>query len=161
MQKTITNLQLRVARLVLGIGVREIGMQLGVSGAAICQWENKNIFHLSHQRSSLLIHYFHQRKIIFPAENSIAFISNLNKSNTNTTNTQLTRFQLRAARNALNLTQIELAKSIGVYTHIIEKNENLDNEEYIRSEKKDILIKIKNWFEEHNIKVNNDFSVSF
>ena len=37
----IKNFQLRAARSVLGIGVREIGHCLGLSGAAISIWEHK------------------------------------------------------------------------------------------------------------------------
>ena len=79
----IKNFQLRSARYVLGIGVREIGHCLGLSGAAISIWEHKgNLENLKTSTDNILLltEFFKSHDIIFPDENSITSREEVKKS---------------------------------------------------------------------------------
>ena len=165
MEKIITTFQLRAGRAVLGIGVREIGSCIGVSGAAISIWEHKdNTDNLktSDENIILLQKFFEERKIFFPNESSISLTLNTGITDENYTNdtSSLTRFQLRAARVALNLTQSELARRIGVSRELITRAERLNNTDYIRPKEVGVATQIRSWFEKHNICFNNKLSLS-
>ena len=148
----IKNFQLRAARSVLGIGVREIGRCLGLSGAAISIWEHKgNLENLKTSTDNILLltEFFKSHDIIFPDENSITSREEVKKSNND--DCVLTRFQLRASRIALNVTQVDLANFIGVTRQVISRAEHLRNNEYIRPLEKEASLKIRNWFENNKI----------
>ena len=77
MENLISTLQLRAGRAVLGIGVREIGSYVGVSGAAISLWENNkghNNLKITPERNLSLIHFFQNRGVFFPDKKSISLI---------------------------------------------------------------------------------------
>lgn len=148
----IKSFQLRVARSVLGIGVREIGHHLGLSGAAISIWEHKGNFEnlkTSMNNILLLNEFFKSHDITFPDDNSVTLHREIKK--TNNEKGILTRFQLRASRTALNITQVELANLIGITRQVISRAEHLQNDQYIRPLEKGASLKIKNWFENNKI----------
>ncbi len=157
----IKNFQLRAARAILGVGVRELGSCLGLSGATISLWENKNInnyLKTSDINIILLRKFFEQREVFFPDENTISLNPVLIKQNMSH---KLTRFQLRAARVILNLSQYELATHIGVSVQLITRAERLHNKDYIRPKETGVVLKIRSWFENNGIYFINDLSLSF
>jgi DNA-binding XRE family transcriptional regulator len=163
MENLISTLQLKAGRAVLGIGVREIGSYVGVSGAAISLWENNkghNNLKITPERNLLLIHFFQNRGIFFPDKKSISLISDSNRYNSNSL-IVLTRFQLKAARAMLNLTQLELANYIGVSRELITRAERLNNADFIRPKETEVVSKIRKWFEEHKIHFIDNLSLSF
>ena len=123
--------QLRVARSVTGIEIREVALYLGISRTIISRWENQPIFDSIKTKKvspESLVFFFKQHGILFPSEDSVKFTSQLKSVNS----IHLTRFQLRAARAALGLTQDELAtltnssRAINNYLEI-QNNETLLN----------------------------------
>ena len=157
----IKNFQLRAARSVLGIGVREIGHCLGLSGAAISIWEHKgNLENLKTSTDNILLltEFFKSHDIIFPDENSITSREEVKKFNND--DCVLTRFQLRASRIALNVTQVDLANFIGVTRQVISRAEHLKNNEYIRPLDKEASLKIRNWFENNKISYKDCYTIS-
>lgn len=152
--------QLRAGRSVLGIGVRELGNCLGVSGATISLWEqkdaNKNL-KTSTDNIILLKKFFEQREVFFPDENTVSLNPALLHHNIDTT---LTRFQLRASRAILNLSQAELANFIGVSSQLITRAEHLNNKDFIRPKESGVVKKIRGWFENQGILFRNNLSLS-
>lgn len=157
----IKSFQLRAGRSVLGIGVRELGNCLGLSGAAISLWENKELDYnlkTSDVNITLLLKYFEQREVFFPDENTISLNPALIR---NSTSNALTRFQLRAARAILNLSQLELANYLNVSPQLITRAEKLNNRDFIRPKELNVVAKIRSWFENRGIYFSNDLSLSF
>ena len=157
----IKSFQLRAGRSVLGIGVRELGECLGLSGAAVSLWEHKDnaaSLKTSDDNIILLKKFFEQREVFFPDEKTISLNPALIKQNTRGT---LTRFQLRASRAILNLSQSELANFIGVSAQLITRAEHLNNRDFIRPKEAKVVAKIRFWFEEHGIDFVNNLSLSF
>ena len=157
----IKNFQLRAARSVLGIGVREIGHCLGLSGATISIWEHKgNLENLKTSTDNILLltEFFKSHNITFPDENSVALREEVKRSSNE--EGVLTRFQLRASRIALNMTQVDLANFIGVTRQVISRAEHLRNNEYIRPLEKEASLKIRNWFENNKISYKDCYTIS-
>lgn len=157
----IKNFQLRAARSVLGIGVREIGRCLGLSGAAISIWEHKgNLENLKTSTDNVLLltEFFKSHNIIFPDENSVTLREEVKRSNNE--GCILTRFQLRASRITLNMTQVDLANFIGVTRQVISRAEHLRNNEFIRPLEKEVSLKIRNWFENNKISYKDCYTIS-
>lgn len=151
-EHVLRTFQLRAARYVVGIELKEIGSHLGLTKAAISLWEQKNNFALiktSNENILSLKKLFAERNLFFPDENSISLNDNIR--NDNPREKILTRFQLRVSRTALYLTQEELANMIGVSHGVIIRSESLENNQYIRPENKETSTKIKNWLEKQNI----------
>ena len=143
--------QLRAARSVCGLGVRDIGLYLGVSGTIVSRWEQKQP--LDEIKSTVtnplgLIFFFEQYKVLFPNENSIKFNDTLLLLNSK----HITRFQLRAARASFCISQSELAEHTGVPRATINYLESQDNMTFLNSTRKainDTAIKI--FFEKNGI----------
>jgi hypothetical protein len=157
---TIKTFQLRAGRSVLGIGVRELGHFLGVSGATISLWEQKDKNkHLktSDKNNTLLKKFFEQREVFFPDEQTISLNPASLLQNTDDT---LTRFQLRASRAILNLSQAELANCIGISSQLVTRAEHLNNKELIRPKEAGVVKKLRFWFEDHGIYFKNNLSLS-
>jgi DNA-binding XRE family transcriptional regulator len=157
----IKSFQLRAGRSILGIGVRKIGSCLGVSGAAISLWEHQGVadnLKTSEENILLLKKFFEQREVFFPDARTISL--NPIYHNQILQNT-LTRFQLRASRAILNLSQSELASFIGVSPQLITRAERLNNKDFIRPKESNVVPKFKSWFEAHGISFVNSFSLSF
>lgn len=121
--------QLRTARSVLTFGVREIGSIIGISRSTVSILENQKNFEpikIDQQRNDILVKFFKEKGVHFPNTKSIALGVDIhNKSNL------LTRFQIRVARIAMNLTQDELAKAVGMPLLLLNYLEKQQNKIYI------------------------------
>lgn len=150
----LNTFQLRTARSVLNIGVREIGSIIGVSRTTVSVWENQRNF-VSIKTSNTLISFFKENGIIFPSEKSIALdINASNKLNL------LSRFQIRVARVAMNLTQQELAILLDIPLLLLNYLEKQHNNVYISSTPKTINeFVLRSFFEKNGIWFPEDFCV--
>lgn len=152
--------QLRAARMVAGIKLETIGKHLGCTAAAISLWECKdNLAPLKTSQENILIikKIFAEHNIFFPDENSIALTDSMNEYKPES----LTRFQLRAARTTLDISQRQLAEFLNISQCIITQAELLKNNEYIRLKKKTLSSVLRTWFENKNIIFDNDLIISF
>jgi transcriptional regulator with XRE-family HTH domain len=154
--------QLRSARSVIGIGVRDLGAYLGISRTTISKWENQDAFHLIRSKNAnleTLNFFFGQYNIIFPDSNSVAFKKH-DKIDTASLET-LTRFQFRASRAALNLTQEQLGEYTNIQYSDISYLERLPNEYDLSQNKKGINYSpIKKFFKERGIIFKDFFSIT-
>ncbi len=129
--------QLRVARSVTGIEVREVALYLGISRTIISRWEKQPLLDFIKTKKvspESLLFFFKQHGVLFPDEYSVKFNSQLKSFDS----IHLTRFQLRAARAALSLTQDELAKLTNTSKSIINYLEIQNNETLLNTTNKDI-----------------------
>lgn len=157
---TLKTFQLRAARVVAGIELKEIGNVLGLTKAAISLWEHKDDFApLTTSQENILIlkEIFARHNIFFPDENSIS----LNEIIEYRKPEGLTRFQLKASRAILNISQEMLAQSINILKDVIARAELLKNHEYIRPLNKKLPSTLKLWFENKNIIFNDNLTVLF
>lgn len=136
--------QLRAARAISGIGVREVGEYLGVSRTTVSTWEQQlplDDIRSQPANTSTLIAFFETKNIFFNTNTSIS----LNTKNIlNEHAAHLTRFQLRAARTGLGLTQDQLAAYINMPKQVIGYLETKENNIYLHETPKlvdDLLIK--------------------
>jgi transcriptional regulator with XRE-family HTH domain len=152
--------QLRAARSVTGITVREVGLYLGVSRTTVSNWEQQNAFSDMYSKTAnlkSLFFFFKQHNIIFPSFSSIELNTKSEYKNT----PHLTRFQLRASRAALNLTQHNLADLSGVPREIINYLEKHKNEMFLNETNKNFNdIEIRKFFETNNIEFIKNYSIS-
>ena len=153
--------QLRAARSVTGIEVREVALYLGISRTIISRWEKSPLLdYIKTKKVSpeSLLFFFKQYGVLFPDEYSIKFNSQLKFLDS----IHLTRFQLRAARAALGLTQDELAKSTHVPKSIINYLEIQTNETLLNKTNKDIddLI-FKKFFKTKGLLFPDNFTIRF
>lgn len=150
--------QIRAARSVTGIGVKEIALYLGVSGTIVSRWDNMTPLKTIKSKVTnpdALIFFFKQYKILFPTDNSIS----LDIDGINTTE-YLSRFQLRASRSILGLSQRELAEVTKTSQGIINYLESLDNINFINNTPKDIDTAIyKLYFEDNGIMFPDNYTV--
>lgn len=154
--------QLRAARSVSGIGVREIALYLGVSRTIVSRWDNMPSLTTIKSKVTnpeALIFFFKQYRILFPTENSISL--NVDNPSEDLNNIYLSRFQLRAARSILCLSQRELAEATKISQSIINYLESLSNEKLINSTSKEVDTTLFNsFFEKNGIMFPNTYSVS-
>lgn len=152
--------QLKAARSVTGIEVREIGLYLGISRTIVSRWERQEPhekIRSNKVQPERLIFFFQQHKISFPDERSLSLM--LDKP---VKTKHMNRFQLRAARSCLGLTQDELAKEIGVSRSLINYLETQKNEVFLNQTKKAVSdLEIKGFFESKNILFPNSNIVTF
>ena len=153
--------QLRAARSVTGIEVREVALYLGISRTIISRWEKSPLLdYIKTKKVSpeSLLFFFKQYGVLFPDEYSIKFNSKLKSFNS----IHLTRFQLRAARASLGLTQDELAKLTNVPKSIINYLEIQNNETLLNTTNKDIddLI-FKKFFQTKGLLFPDSFTICF
>lgn len=155
--------QLRAARSVTGIGVREIALYLGVSGTIVSRWDNMFAFKVIKSKitnPNALIFFFKQHNISFPSDYSISYTPNNIEIEEIKNASYLTRFQLRASRSILKLSQRELAELTNTNSNIINYLETLDNKEFINNTAKDIDTTIyKSYFEEKGFLFPDHFTV--
>ncbi|OZG31339.1 hypothetical protein [Rickettsia endosymbiont of Culicoides newsteadi] len=153
----LNTFQLRTARSVLNIGVREIGSIINVNRTTISVWENQRNFVSikNSQDNNTLIKFFKENGIIFPGEKSIALdINTSNKLNL------LSRFQIRVARVAMHLTQQELATLLEIPLLLLNYLEKQHNNVYISSTPKTINeFVLRSFFEKNGICFPKDFCV--
>lgn len=152
--KNITYIQLRAARQLLNIGVRELATILKVSKSTICKAEANNTRDFYHKYNAALLDYFKKNHIIFPTESSIRYDYKDNfQENTQTSETKIifTRFQLKTARCILNITQLELANFTGINKSQISRAELLNNSETVKFSNINNINILKNFFINQNI----------
>lgn len=153
--------QLRVARSVTGIEVRELALYLGVSRTIISRWEKGSpleCIKTNKVSPKSLAFFFKQHNILFPDEYTVKLKSIINNLESN----HLTRFQLRAARASLKLTQEELAKLTDIPKSIINYLETQSNETLLHTTNKEIddLI-LKNFFQNKGLIFPDNYTISF
>ncbi|RYE05568.1 MAG: hypothetical protein EOP33_05330 [Rickettsiaceae bacterium] len=154
--------QLRAARITTNISLRAVGELIGLTKAAVSLWEHQDSFSqikTSNKNIIIIKQFFNNHGISFPDEHSINLKTILKGKKLE----GLTRFQLRAARAMLHITQEELATLIEIPRYIIQKAEYSANNRYLRmySPMDALPIKLKHFFEGKNICFEHDFQVSF
>lgn len=159
MTKYITYLQLRAARSVLNLGVRDIGKILKVSKATISKTELGKTRDFLYKHSAALIDYFLLHNITFPSEYSIRY--HTAQTIIDTEVNKLTRFQLKAARHLLNISQYELAKSININKNIITRAEKFNNELCIKLQDQSTIIDLITFFQKYKIDFPDQLSIFF
>jgi len=153
--------QLRTARSVLGLGVRDIGVYIDLSRSTISKIERRDLnstLNITQEQNVTLIKIFNDKGVFFPDKNTISY------GNTHRAYSQfLTRFQLRGSRAILALSQRELSGSLCIEKNILNYLENLSNDSYIATTEEYQLIinsKLKNYFNKKNISFPNDYTIS-
>ncbi len=155
----IIGFQFKAAKEVLGLTAKEIASAIDVHQGTIVRLgftKNLELVRCNTKTIFYLKKFFESHGILFPDENTIFLKTDIYP--TPTTN-QLTRFQLKSARIACELTQEELSSYIKVSSSsisILEKKRNID---YITSTKLDI-VQLKKFFEHMGVVFLNDFSVA-
>ena len=129
MTKFITHEQLKIARHISNLSVRDLAKILNVSKATISNVELGKTKTFLYKYSPALINIFNVNKIIFPNEFSIRYMSDT----TNVFNQcdLLTRFQLKAARHLLSINTRRLAKIIQIGSYELSIAEALENDKYV------------------------------
>lgn len=162
MSKIITYLQLRAARQVLNLGVRDIAKVLKVSKATISKSELDKTRDFFYKNSAALIEFFEQKNIIFPNEYSIRYNWNVCETKfLDGSDNNITRFQLKAARHILNISQNELAKLVNTDKGIISRAEQFPNEYLIKPQNPTIVVALKLLFQQYNIEFPDHLSIFF
>ena len=144
--------QLRVARSVLGLGVRDIGAYINLSRSTISKIERKEIttnLDIKEEQNTILVKIFNDKGVFFSDENTIAY-----KKESKSCNDYLTRFQLRGGRVILGLSQRELSENTGIEKNVLNYLENLPNTSHIYKTDKiqsDVNSKLKDFFYKNNI----------
>lgn len=158
----ITGFQLRAAKSVLGLTAKEIAEEVGIHPATIirlCSTKNMAYLPCNSKNIISIITFFKVRNISFNNDNIINGISmNLALSKVNTEN-KMTRFQLKAARIAINLTQEGLSSYLKISSSSLSLLESLKNDEYIEISKIDTYA-LKRFFKHIGIIFPNDLSVA-
>ncbi|MGI4775431.1 MAG: hypothetical protein ACRYE9_00620 [Janthinobacterium lividum] len=154
--------QLRAARVTAGVSLSAIGNLLGFTKAAVSLWEHQNNLtqiRTSNDNVTVIKEFFAQHSIFFPDANSIGLKAGLIGKK----RAGLTRFQLRAARAILHMSQEELAALINIPRYIIQKAELAMLNRYVHTLPpiESLPLQLRNFFEERNFIFCNDFIVSF
>jgi transcriptional regulator with XRE-family HTH domain len=151
--------QLRVARSVTGIEVRELALYLGVSRTIISRWEKQpplSVIKTKRVSGKTIIFFFKQHSIGFPNDNTVTYNSDqfIRQSD------HLTRFQLRGSRAALGLTQSKLADLTNNSVATINYLETQSNTSFLNETNKDIDdLKLKSFFHESGISFPNSLTM--
>lgn len=160
---SILTFQLRAARSVLNLGVRDIESLLKISRSTISIWENKEnleIIKTSQDNIYKLIEFFENNKIVFPNSNAISF---LNEIQTNLG--FLTRFHLRGARSILNITQNELSLLAKIPLPLLNYLESHQaNDKFLKDTPKGhevVKYDLHSFFKSKGITFPNDFTIYF
>jgi len=155
----LRSFQLKAARSVTGIEVREIALYLGVSRTIISRWENQPALNFIKTRKASpqsLLFFFKQHKISFPDNFTIHFDS----KSTSKPSIHLTRFQLRAGRSILDLTQEELASQTNTSRSVVNYLETHNNEILLDSTNKRVDdLSFKKFFENKGINFPDNFTI--
>ena len=154
-------IQLRVARQILNLGVRDIANVLRVSKAIISKAELGKTRDFLHKYSPALLEFFKSHNVIFPNECCVRYCINETFEKDVQPSNSLTRFQLKAARCIMNLKQYELSKLINIDTGIISRAEQLKNTDYIKPQDKSIILKLHELFLNHNINFPDPVSIVY
>lgn len=160
MNKNIINyMQLRVARQVLNIGVRELANILRVSKATANNAELGKTRDFLHKHNPALLDFFRSRNLIFPNEYCIRHYIKSEKRIYNFAD--LTRFQLKAARCFMGMKQYELAQIINTGKGVISRAEHLENTSFINPLNKSIIPKLYDLFSDNNISFTDNLSICY
>ncbi len=175
MVENINNIQLRAARNVLGISLKEMGRFLGVAANTIKNHESLKFGEEGARKfleahSEKLIDFFAKNKIIFPDNYSIIFDIGSKSGEVENIKQQkeygeMTRFQLRAARYVINVSQKYLTEVTGIRKFVIQHLEHKRNEELlylqIHSKEDKTEVKLREWFETNNIEFFGKYKIKF
>ena len=157
----LKSFQLRIARSVTGIDVREIALYLSISRTIISRWEQQLPFQeIKTKKISVesLIFFFRQHNILFPDNNTVL----LNKEIDHSKNDNLTRFQLRGGRAALKLTQRKLSELVDIPVSTINYIETQDNTLFLDQTNKEIdTSRLQNFFNKNGITFPTPLSIYF
>lgn len=157
-KNVITYIQLRVARQILNIGVRELANILRVSKATANNAELGKTRYFLHKHSPALIEIFKSHNLVFPNEYCIRYCVKQKEKKTQHFN-NLTRFQLKAARCFMKMKQYKLAEIIHVNKNIISRAEQLQNTDFINPIDKSIIHKLYTLFYKNNINFPDSLSI--
>lgn len=162
MTKQITSTQLKAARNILNLGIRDIGLLLKVSKDTINKAELGKTRDFFSKHSASLTHFFERNHITFPTEHSIRFHPSENYIHLSyQKNECLTRFQLKASRLILSLNQSELAQAALVTKGVITRLEQLPNEVFVNPKNLLVITRLLSIFQQHNIDFPDPFYVLF
>ena len=163
-QKYINYIQLRAARHVLNLGVRDLAKVLKVSKATISKTELGKTRDFLYKHSAALIDFFFIHNITFPNEYCIRYHPTVSVDVLNIVDDNglfISRFQLRAARHILNISQEELAERINIKKTIITTAELLQNNEYVLTNNIPAATCLKTFFKLNNIEFSDKSSIVF
>lgn len=158
----ILTFQLRAARSILNLGVRDIGSIIDTSRSTISIWENKeNLEPIKTSQNNItkLTDFFLENRIFFPDHNSICFNSGVQENSG-----FLTRFHLRGTRSILNVTQHELSLLTKIPLSLLNYLECQSNTKYLEdTPKREEIAKhdLRAFFKSNGISFPNDFSIFF
>jgi len=151
---------LRVARSVLGLGVRDIGAYINISRSAVSKIERKDvtsILRVEEDQNTILIKIFNDKGVFFPDKNSVQYGADLKSYNTH-----LTRFQLRGGRAVLGLSQREMSENLNIEKNVLNYLENLPNASMLYNTEKaqgDFNTTLKKFFDKNNISFPTENSI--
>ena len=161
MTQLLTDLQLRAARQVLNIGVRDIAKLLKTSKSTISKAEQGKTRDFFFKHSAALIDFFKKNNILFPNNHTICLAYPIEINSHANKSIKLTRFQLKSARCIMNLSQLNFSKLVGIDKGVLSRAELLDNIQFINPSDKTIINKIKDVFTEQNVEFPNPYSIFF
>ena len=162
MTKYITYIQLRAARHALNLGVRDIAKILKVSKATISKTELGKTRDFLFKHSAALLEFFEHHNIFFPNEYCIRYHANPEiTEKIQQFDSGLTRFQLRAARHILNVSQNELADLVNIDKGIITRAEQLLNTDFINPQDYAIVLNLRKVFQQRNIDFSDQLSIFY
>lgn len=162
MTQLLTNLQLRAARQVLNIGVRDLAKLLKTSKSTVSKAEQGKTRDFFFKNSAALIDFFKKTNILFPNDHSIRLSYPIEYTNSLADKSiKLTRFQLKSARCIMNLSQMNFSKLVGIDKGVLSRAELLDNIQFINPSDKTVINKIKDVFTEQNVEFPDPYSIFF
>ena len=143
----INKLQLKVARTVLNIYMKDLGKIFGVNRFIINRAElGTNNERFLKKYNNGLLEFFKENKIIFPDEYTIEYLCNQEKIDSLNSNKLLTRFQLRAARCITNTRTDHISDQLFIPYDLITQNEKLKNSDMIFFKKQDRFERLNRFF---------------
>ena len=139
----LTGFQLKSAKVALGYTALHISEAIGIHQSTItrlCLTENHKYLACSVRTMALLEKFFEHENVEFLDRNSIAWKGRKVQTN------KITRFQLRTARIAADITQEELSFHLKISSSTLSLLEQLDNEECVKMSELN-LIALRKYFE--------------
>lgn len=147
----ITGFQLRAAKVSLNLGYDRLCTDTGISrvtlGRLVNTINNFEEIKCSAQDAYRIYEYFLAKGLLFPNKTTISMNYEVEHKSCID---NMTRFQFIVSRTAINMTQRELAKHIGLSHGVFYSFEEQDNSFYIRSRKMPIK-NIIDFFKEKNL----------
>jgi DNA-binding XRE family transcriptional regulator len=159
----LTGFQLRAARAVLDLFNKDLAQKLGLHHSTLVRLE-ENTPNLSYLKCNLrtlvlLTNYFESQQIIFSHKNNITLKIEKSILADDSENSNLTRFQLKAVRIGMRLTQKELGEYIGFpQSTLSELESNNKNYEFLKYSEETAKL-IKSFFTANGIVFADSYSV--